>query len=430
MALNWLLVDFNSYFASVEQLLRPELRGKPIAVVPVMAETTCCIAASYEAKKFGIRTGTQVSDARTMCRGITIVEARPELYVKINKELNDAIESCIHVEEVWSIDEMLCELTGKLKVRENALALAAKIKRTIAEKVGAEMRCSIGIAPNPFLAKAASDMQKPNGLVVIEKEELPERLYSFKLRDFYGVGRNMEQRLLKHGIRTAEELCAATEEDLRQVWGGIEGERVYHALRGESVYKPPTQTSSLGHSHVMPPEERNPESAFAVLNRLLQKAAARLRKMKYYAGAMHLSISYVRGGHWSDECSFLETQDTVEFLRILRLLWERMPGNMPPPMKVGVTLTRLVEGHNRTPAFFEKDSQRDKLNMQIDAINKTFGKNTVYFAGAHVARKSAPMRIAFNYIPDLDDTEKKELPPEQQARLRARQSRGKNKRSF
>src|ERR1700677_3058048 len=377
MAVNWLLVDFNSFFASCEQLLRPELRGKAIAVVPVMAETTCCIAASYEAKKFGVKTGTRVSDARMMCRGILIVEARPELYVKINQELNEAILSCIDVAENWSIDEMLCELTGKLKERKNALELAAKIKKTVAEKVGAQMRCSIGIAPNPFLAKAASDMQKPDGLVVIEKEDLPQCLHVFKLRDFYGVGRNMEQRLLQHGIRTAEELCAATEDDLRQVWGGIEGERIYHALRGESVYKPPTQTSSLGHSHVMPPEERNPASAFAVLNRLLQKAAARLRKMGYYAGAMHLSISHVRGGHWSDECSFLETQDTVEFLRILRLLWDRMPGNMPPPMKVGVTLTRLVEPQNRTPAFFEKNSQRDKLNAQIDAINKTFGKNTI-----------------------------------------------------
>ena len=99
---------------------------------------------------------------------------------------------------------MLCELTGKLKQREKALELAAKIKKTIAEKVGAQMRCSIGIAPNPFLAKAASDMQKPDGLVVIEEQDLPQCLYPFKLRDFYGVGRNMEQRLIEHGIRTGE----------------------------------------------------------------------------------------------------------------------------------------------------------------------------------------------------------------------------------
>lgn len=428
MAVNWLLVDFNSYFSSVEQQLRPELRGKPIAVVPVMAETTCCIAASYEAKKCGVKTGTRVSDARMMCRGILIVEARPALYVEFHEKLLEAIESAIHVEKVWSIDEMLCELTGKLKQREQALELAAKIKKTIAEKVGAQMRCSIGIAPNPFLAKAASDMQKPDGLVVIEKQDLPQCLHSFKLRDFYGVGRNMEQRLLSHGIRTAEELCAATVEDLRQVWGGIEGDRMYHALRGEFVHRPPEQSSSIGHSHVMPPEERNRAAAFAVLNRLLQKAAMRLRKMNFCAGAMHLSISYARGGKWSDDCSFLETQDTVEFLRILRLLWDRMPANTPPPMKVGVTLTRLVDERNRTPAFFEKNSQRAKLNAQIDSINRIFGKNAVYFAGAHIARKSAPMRIAFDYIPDLElDADEKELPPEQEARLKARRAHASNK---
>lgn len=405
MPLNWLLVDFNSYFASVEQQTRPELRGNAIAVVPVMAESTSCIAASYEAKKFGVKTGTRVSDARMMCPGIQIVEARPDVYVKYHDALVEAIESCIHVEAIWSIDEMLCELTGKLKERENATELALKIKKTIAEKVGSEMRCSVGMAPNPFLAKAASDMQKPDGLVAIEKQDLPHILYQFKLRDFYGVGRNMEQRLLDHGIRTGEELCNASEEDLRQVWGGIEGERMYHSLRGEEVYRPPTKHSSVGHSHVMSPELRNDKDAFAVLNRLLQKAAMRLRKMKCCAGAMHVSVSFVRGGKWSDDCNFLETQDTVELLRVLRLLWERKPGKTAPPMKVGVTLTNLVEETNRTPAFFEKDSPRGKLNEQIDKINKDFGKNTIYFAGAHIARKSAPMRIAFNYIPDKDDAD-------------------------
>ena len=97
-------------------------------------------------------------------------------------------------------------------------------------------------------------------------------------------------------------------------------------------------------------------------------------------------------------------------------------------MKVGVTLTRLVDEHNRTPAFFEKNSQRAKLNAQIDSINRTFGKNAVYFAGAHVARKSAPMRIAFNYIPDLAlDADEKELPPEQEARLKARRAHASGK---
>ena len=92
MALRSLYVDFDSYFASVEQQLRPELRGKPIGVVPVMAETTCCIAASYEAKRFGVKTGTRVSDARKLCRNIKFVEARPAVYVEYHHKLVEAVE--------------------------------------------------------------------------------------------------------------------------------------------------------------------------------------------------------------------------------------------------------------------------------------------------------------------------------------------------
>ena len=138
MALCSLVVDFNSYFASVEQQLQPGLRGMPVAVVPVMAESTCCIAASYEAKKFGVKTGTKVSDARHLCPGLQIVEARPALYVESHHALVKAVDSCVHVEEIWSIDEMVCELTGKRKQRENACELALKIKKKIAAKVGLE----------------------------------------------------------------------------------------------------------------------------------------------------------------------------------------------------------------------------------------------------------------------------------------------------
>jgi len=402
MALCSLVVDFNSYFASVEQQFQPRLRGLPVAVVPVMAESTCCIAASYEAKKFGVKTGTRVSDARQLCPGLEIVEARPALYVKCHHDLIKAVDSCVHVEEIWSIDEMVCELTGKWQQREKACELALKIKKKIAADVGTELRCSIGIAPNPFLAKTASDMQKPDGLVVIEHQDLPHCLYHLELRDFGGIGRNMEKRLHQHGIRTVKSFCEASKETLRQVWGGVGGERMYHALRGEFVYRAPTNKSSVGHSHVMPPEERNEAAAFAVLSRLLQKAAMRLRKMSYCAGGMQLYVTHVRHPEWSEDCTFLETQDTVEFLRILRMLWKRRPPGSPPPLAVGVTLFHLVEEENRTPSLFEKGSSRRDLNARIDKINNSYGKTAIYFAGAHDARKSAPMRIAFNYVPDIE----------------------------
>src|SRR4051812_5013706 len=113
MPLRSLMVDFNSFFASAEQQLRPELRGQPVAVAPVRSETTCAIAASYEAKKFGIKTGTPIAKARKMCPDLVVVEARPPLYVKMHEDLKRAIDSCSHVEATWSIDELECDLTGR-----------------------------------------------------------------------------------------------------------------------------------------------------------------------------------------------------------------------------------------------------------------------------------------------------------------------------
>ena len=102
--LNWLFVDMNSYFASVEQDSRPELRGLPIAIVPMMADTTCCLAASYEAKALGVKTGTIVSDAKQLCPGLVLVEARHELYVEYHHRIVEAVESCIPVTAVMSVD--------------------------------------------------------------------------------------------------------------------------------------------------------------------------------------------------------------------------------------------------------------------------------------------------------------------------------------
>ena len=136
MTLRALYVDFNSYFASVEQQERPELRGRPIGVLPVVAETTCCIAASYEAKKFGVKTGTPVREARKLCPDILFVEARPALYIHYHHRLVEIVESCTPVDRTLSIDEMVCKLTGSQQQRGNALSLAVRIKQAIREHVG------------------------------------------------------------------------------------------------------------------------------------------------------------------------------------------------------------------------------------------------------------------------------------------------------
>ncbi len=137
LRVRWLFLDLNSYFASVEQELQPLLRGRPVAVVPVMADTTCCIAASYEAKAFGVKTGTQVGEARKMCPGLALVEARHELYVEYHHRIVQAVERFVPVASVMSIDEMACRLIGREQPLMAALDLARRIKASIREHAGA-----------------------------------------------------------------------------------------------------------------------------------------------------------------------------------------------------------------------------------------------------------------------------------------------------
>lgn len=191
-----LFIDCDSYFASVERHLDPKFRGKPVGVAPVMAETSCCIAASYEAKAFGVKTGTRISDARVMCPGIAIVESKPAEYIKIHHRIIEAVEDSIHVEAVLSIDEMWAWLPYNWREPEFVREIARKIKATVARDVSPVIKVSVGAAPNNYLAKMASKMRKPDGLFLIEGRDLPVILHELKLRDFTG-------------IHTTQDLCRA-----------------------------------------------------------------------------------------------------------------------------------------------------------------------------------------------------------------------------
>jgi DNA polymerase IV len=217
---------------------------------------------------------------------------------------------------------------------------------------------------------------------------------------------SMEARLARQGITTIAQLCAATRDQLHTLWGGVGGERYYDRLRGEWVPDLETNTSSVGHSHVLAPELRNEDDAFAILHRLTQKTAMRLRKMSYYASRLSIKMKYLNGPVWSREAQYMDTQDTVVFLRALAELWKMRPRRKTlKPLAVGVVLHGLVHETAHSGALFENETDRHKLYSTIDELNVKFGKNAVYFAGAHRAIAEAPMRIAFNHIPDLE-TEK------------------------
>jgi len=402
MTLRVLYVDFNSYFASVEQQENPRLRGKPVGVVPVMAETTCCIAASYEAKAHGVRTGTGVAEARRLCPDIVFVHGRHDIYVNYHHRLIEAVDAVAPVEVIHSIDEISVQLPTRWRTTESARALAERIKQSIRERIGEHMKCSIGIAPNTFLAKTAADMQKPDGLTVIELADLPKALHRLQLRDLCGIGPNMEKRLHRAGISTVEALCRHSARELRKAWGSVGGEILHAQLRGVEPRSEPRAQATLGHSHVLPPRLRNEPDACSVAHRMLQKAAMRLRKNRLAAGGLRLSVRQPARSRWSREAHFSPTQNSAELTEALNALWS-LRSAPATPVAVGVTLFGLVgEDSLSRPLFDGAHPPVSPLLATVDRLNKRYGKTLLYLGSARKGAGEAPMRIAFNRIPDIE----------------------------
>lgn len=407
---DWLFLDLNSYFASVEQHLNPALRGKPVAVVPVMSDSTCAIAASHEAKKFGIKTGTNIGEARRRCPDLILVDANHDKYVEYHHLIIAEVERHFPVHVICSIDEMACKLDGPRRPLPVALDLAQRIKRGLRERVGECITCSIGLAPNRFLGKVASDMQKPDGLVVLLEEELPGRLMELELRDLPGIGRKMEPRLQACGIRTMRELWEGSREDLHRAWGGVCGDRFWHALHGgPSEDDQPPEKRSVGHSHVLSPEMRIPPQASIIARRLLLKAASRLRRLKYRATHLHLSVRTEEGPRFESQAKFDAVSDSIALIRVLTKLWQNVmkQARWQRLKKVSITLHGLEsETQPRQLDLFGADTaaasaQREKLSRILDDINKEHGRDSVVigFTPDAVRSFSGP-KIAFTRIPD------------------------------
>lgn len=395
-----LFLDLNSYFASCEQQLRPETRGKPLAVAPMEVLTTCAIAASYEAKKCGIKTGVMIGDAIKMCPELIVVPARPEEYVRFHHKILTAIDTCIPVDAVHSIDEVSCKLLGHERDPAYALDLAHRIKRAILERVGTCLTCSIGLATNVPLAKVATDMQKPNGLVCIPKAELPQFLFKLKLIDLPGIGPRMERRLFMQGIETIEQLAALSPSQLRTVWGSVWGARWWHLLRGEEIPGEISRTKSIGHQHVLPPQYRNEVGARQIMIRLIAKAAARLRHEGLSAGTILFWVKCRESKDWIRQSGLLDGRDTLEMTRVFSEFWD---AEAPfRPVIAGVTLLGLLPTVGLTGSLFIEDHRRGALNGAVDRLNLKYGSGTVHPASMIGAVETAPMRIAFKKIPDLD----------------------------
>lgn len=399
-------VDMNSFFASVEQQERPELRGRPMIVAPMLVDSTCAIAASYEAKALGIKTGTGVSAAKRVCPDIAIVEARPELYLQYHRSIMEALNLHFVNPRPLSVDEMVCKISPLYTGTEEEVELAKQVKCDIRRQIGKWMRCSIGIAPNVFLAKLATDRQKPDGLTIYRSADLPEALFDLNLLDLPGIANRMLARLETHGIKTVRQLYEADSMTLRRAWGGVVGARWHWMLRGSQeadygayIGQP---RKSAGHSHVLPPEFRTRDGVIQIVLRLFSKALKGLRSYEMGASTVEICIDYQNRNEFSSSSwrkrSSKHIHSNLEFqwIRTVRPMLDSIPETKQGvyPIRAGITFSDLLAEKDQTLSLFpEEEEKQARLVKIMDGLNAK--GHDVEFAAHFWHRSQAPNRISF-----------------------------------
>lgn len=410
-----LYLDFDGFFASVEQQVRPALRGRPVGIVPFAGtDRTCVIACSREAKARGVRNVMAIADARAVCPDIVLVPQSPDLYRRAHNALLSEIESVIPVDTVKSIDELTCKLDEGQ--RADPHGLAERLKATIAHNIGPYITCSIGFAANRQLAKMACKAGKTaadrigDGVMVWHPADMPAPLLRLDLDDVPGVGSRMKHRLWRAGIGSVEALYNTQPKQMRKLWNNVTGERLWYALHGYDIQAPATERGMFGHGRVLPPESRTFDGAGAIGRLLLIKAARRLRRGNYYCSGLWLWLA-LREDSWSDQISLPVVHDDQALLAAYAALWQRVRRAYPrgqTVFRIGVTLFNLSPAGERQLDFLTDDDasrQRwERINTAMDSLNSRYGRTVASLGvwnppkGGHVGGK-----ISYTRIPSAED---------------------------
>ncbi len=410
-----LYLDFDGFFASVEQQADRRLRGRPVGVIPFEGtDRTCVIACSREAKAFGVKNVMGVAEARAACPDIILVPQKPDLYRRAHNALIAEIQSVIPVDAVKSIDELTCRLDDA--GRRDPELLVARLKSTLAENVGPYITSSVGIAANRQLAKMACKAGKKSvgrygdGLMIWRPQDMPAPLLAINLEDIPGIGTNMARRLFRSGIQSTEQLYRLQPKHMRKLWNNVTGERLWYALHGYDIQAPESERGMFGHGRVLPPESRSLSGAYEIGRLLLIKAARRLRREGYYCAGVWLWLS-IRDGQWSGKHHLPIVNDDQAILAGLDALWRQVRRDHPrgtAVFRIGVTLYNLSRADQRQlDMLLMDDRQRrraEQASKAIDALNARYGSTVVSHglwrppAGGHVGGK-----ISYTRIPSAED---------------------------
>ena len=359
-----LFIDFDSFYASVEQQDNPEYRGKPVIVVPVVSDYTCAIAASYQAKRLGVKTGTRVKTAKEKIPGLFVCGARPKRYVEVHNQIVEILSQHFKKIQVLSIDEMACEIDEDDDF--DCEMISALLKLDIQERLGEHITCSIGVAQNVFLSKVAADMDKPNGFTALG-QKAQEQLKTLGLTDLPGIAEKMEARLNKSRIKTIEDLFNTEELKLKKAWGSIIGARWYHMIRGslqcDYGLSDNEIPKSFGHTHVLPPNKRDDAGSFEVFEALLFKGLERLNKHRIGAKRVSIYLSWRntetkrRGTYKKVSPIAIASMDYTYWSMIANELWNQLPplDLKAIPLLVGIRFTRTMKQEDINLQLFDLD---------------------------------------------------------------------------
>lgn len=404
-----LYLDFDSFFAGVEQQLHKHLRGRPVGVIPFSGDgNRCIIACSKEAKAYGVKSVMSVAEAKAICPHIILTPQNPNMYRRAHHALMNEIESAIPISAIKSIDELCCDLD--VNHRRDPQKIAAQIKTNIRENIGDYITCSIGLAANRQLAKIACKIDKPDGVTIWHPRDMPAPLFKTTFDDIPGIGRGMAIRLQKSNIHTVQQLYELNPKHMRKLWRNVTGERLWYALHGYDVKAPQSERMMIGHSRVLPPQHRPLIQAKSICRFLLVKAARRLRREHHYAAGLHLYLS-LRDRKWSRSRTLPIVHDDQAILAGFEHLWRELQSETRPydvAFKTSVTLFNLSPAFERQLDFLHADNEErikwEKINQAVDVLNAKYGKTvtTLGFMPSenleHVGGK-----IAFTRIPAAQD---------------------------
>ncbi|HUT21956.1 MAG TPA: DNA polymerase IV [Candidatus Bipolaricaulota bacterium] len=375
-------IDMNSYFASVEQQANPFLRGKAMVVSGKEDSRTVIVAASAEAKKMGIKTAMSVFEARKLCSRLIFVQPDPVKYAQITERFFEIFKKYAGEVELFSIDEAFLDLTGLAVDFVQAVEIAKKIKTELKNEVGEWIKCSIGISYNKLLAKLASDLKKPDGLFIIERENKRQVLNQAKPEDICGIGPRLAARLENLGLDTLKKIEEADEKIMRFEFGPHWGPRLKLLASGEldepviSYYREESVKSASA-SYTLPQNTFDKDYILKILAQLIEKVCRRLRKNNLVGKTSMFFFRFDNFTHWGESQTWPGyLADDLSFFE-----WSRgkiFDLNLDRAVRlVGFRVSNLIEGRGQPP-LFPKERKRFLLAESLDKINDDFGEHSIH----------------------------------------------------